>query len=175
MKLSVNKVFLPFCLFLTAFNGSAQHTVHQSPDQTATSKTIKTLSESEVGGYLNGRGMGLAKAAELNGYPGPMHVLEVEKELALTTEQKTQMQAVFDTMHEQAVTLGKQIVEQETALNNLFASDKARPETMQMTVEKVAQLQGQLRLTHLDAHLKAKQILTTEQVRLYNKLRGYTK
>lgn len=175
MRPSISGLFLPFCLFLSAFTSSAQHNTHQSPYQAETGSTIKTLSEGEVGGYLNGRGMGLAKAAELNGYPGPMHVLEAEKELALTTEQKTQMQAAYNTMHERAVTLGKQIVEQETALNGLFASDKAKPETVQMAVEKLAQLQGQLRLTHLDAHLKAKQILTTEQVKQYNQLRGYTK
>ncbi|MEZ0542754.1 hypothetical protein [Fibrella arboris] len=175
MAPSIILLFLPFCLGLAAFNSSAQHSTHQSPYQAETDRAIKTLSEAEVGGYTNGRGMGLAKAAELNGYPGPMHVLEVEKELAMTTDQKTRMKAVYEAMHEQAVTLGKQIVEQETALNRLFASNKAEHEAVQVTVEKVAQLQGQLRLTHLDAHLKAKQVLTVAQVNQYNLLRGYTK
>lgn len=42
----------------------------------------------EIQQYLNGGGMGCAKIAELNGYPGPKHVLELENELQLTEQQK---------------------------------------------------------------------------------------
>ncbi|GAB3219979.1 Spy/CpxP family protein refolding chaperone [Spirosoma arcticum] len=152
----------------------AQHAGHPSPYQADTNRTIKALSAQDVSGYLNGRGMGLAKAAELNGYPGPMHVLEAEKELALTASQKEQMKAAYDAMHNRAVGLGKQIVEQETSLDKLFALGKATPEAVQTAVDSLAILQGRLRLTHLDAHLKAKQILTTQQVNQYSQLRGYT-
>ncbi|KAB7726465.1 hypothetical protein F5984_24405 [Rudanella paleaurantiibacter] len=169
------RLSLPIWLSVTGFNVVAQHNAHTSPYQAEAGRTIKTLSEADISGYLNGRGMGLAKAAELNGYPGPMHVLELEKELALTATQKAQMQMAYNVMHERAVVLGKQIVEQETALNRLFSANEATPEAVQTTVEKLAQLQGQLRLTHLDAHLKAKQILAVEQVNQYNRLRGYTK
>ena len=34
----------------------------------------------EISDYLSGKGMGLAKAAELNGYPGPAHVLELAEQ-----------------------------------------------------------------------------------------------
>ena len=37
--------------------------------------SIKALSTEDVDGYLGGKGMGFAKAAELNGFAGPSHVL----------------------------------------------------------------------------------------------------
>jgi hypothetical protein len=43
---------------------------------------------------LKGEGMGMAKAAELNGYPGPTHVLTLAKELALTESQLQQVTAI---------------------------------------------------------------------------------
>ena len=40
-------------------------------------RTIKALSDDEIAALRNGEGMGMAKAAELNGYPGPIHVLSL--------------------------------------------------------------------------------------------------
>jgi hypothetical protein len=61
----------------------------QSPYVGQESREIKALSPQEISDYLSGKGMGLAKAAELNGYPGPAHVIELAAELELTPEQKT--------------------------------------------------------------------------------------
>src|SRR5687767_11125254 len=44
-------------------------------------RAIKALDAKDVDGLLAGSGMGYAKAAELNGYPGPMHVLELAEKL----------------------------------------------------------------------------------------------
>ena len=60
---------------------------HTSPYAGQQARDIKALSPDEIQGYLTGQGMGLAKAAELNGYPGPLHVLELAAELKLTEEQ----------------------------------------------------------------------------------------
>src|SRR5689334_17464381 len=46
-------------------------------------RTIKALSPADVAALLKGEGMGMAKAAELNGYPGPLHVLTLSQELKL--------------------------------------------------------------------------------------------
>jgi hypothetical protein len=51
-------------------------------------RPIKALSEQQVADLRAGRGMGLALAAELNGYPGPLHVLELSKELDLGQSQR---------------------------------------------------------------------------------------
>jgi hypothetical protein len=48
-----------------------------SPYAGQQTRAIKALSPEDLAGLLNGEGMGMAKAAELNGYPGPVHVLEL--------------------------------------------------------------------------------------------------
>jgi len=58
-------------------------------------RAIKALSADEVAGYLQGKGLGLAKAAELNQYPGPSHVLALASELELTETQKDQTRKIF--------------------------------------------------------------------------------
>src|SRR5215510_12326186 len=47
-------------------------------------RAIKALSDEEIRDLLEARGMGLAKAAELNSYPGPLHVLQLANELELS-------------------------------------------------------------------------------------------
>src|SRR5262245_58316557 len=61
-------------------------------------REIKALSPEEIRDLAEGRGMGLAKAAELNGYPGPSHVLELAAPLRLTAEQRAATQALFQRM-----------------------------------------------------------------------------
>ena len=48
-------------------------------------RTIKALSADDIAALRDGDGIGMAKAAELNGYPGPRHVLALARELQLTT------------------------------------------------------------------------------------------
>jgi hypothetical protein len=74
------------------------------------SRSIKSLSDDEINGLLAGSGMGLAKAAELNGYPGPAHVLELASELDLTQVQRTATQALFASMQSKAAKLGAALV-----------------------------------------------------------------
>jgi len=40
-------------------------------------REIKSLSQQEITGYLHGKGLGYAKTAELNQFPGPRHVLDL--------------------------------------------------------------------------------------------------
>src|SRR3974390_441307 len=91
-----------------------------SPYAGQQTRDIKSLSETEIADLLAGRGMGLAKAAELNGYPGPAHVLELSGALGLTPEQIRRTQAVFEHMQASAKTYGAQLVEAERALEMQF-------------------------------------------------------
>src|SRR5262245_3588865 len=77
----------------------------QSPYVGQESREIKALSPQEISDYVSGKGMGLAKAAELNGYPGPAHVLELAAQLDLTPEQKTKTEALFKKMQARAISL----------------------------------------------------------------------
>jgi hypothetical protein len=136
-------------------------------------REIKALSSEDIEGYLNGHGMGLALAAELNHFPGPKHVLELVKELRLSTEQVDRTKEVYDAMHEQAVSLGREIIEKERSLDNLFANQKIDQKSLSdMTIE-IGKLQGELRAVHLIAHLEMKKILSSQQIDRYDILRGY--
>ena len=65
-------LFALLAIVATTATSSAQTT---SPYTGEEQRAIKALSEEEIGDLLEARGMGLAKAAELNSYPGPLHVL----------------------------------------------------------------------------------------------------
>jgi Spy/CpxP family protein refolding chaperone len=118
--------------------------------------------------------MSLALAAELNGYPGPLHVLELEDKLELTQSQRTATQELFQRMKAAAVAAGEELVSAERDLDRLFARKVATQQQLAEALARVAQAQAKLRGTHLQAHLEQVRILTPEQVAKYNKLRGYT-
>lgn len=164
---------------LVAFAGpaAAQHEGHaghetRSSYADAGSDTVQTLTPDEVAGLLEGAGMGMAQPAELNGYPGPRHVLDLADSLGLTSAQTRRTQAVFDAMHERAVELGREIVDAEKALDAAFA-DGASARELEALVTDLAGLRGALRWTHLRAHLETAEILTRHQRHEYDRLRGY--
>jgi Spy/CpxP family protein refolding chaperone len=150
---------------------AAAHT--ESPYMGQETRDIKALSPQDIDDYLHGRGLGYAKAAELNHYPGPRHVLELANELALTPEQLRQTRAIFETMHAQAVELGKQLVDKEQALDRQFANGSIDAVSLHALVSDIGVLQANIRYAHLVAHLEQKALLTTHQVQLYDQLRGY--
>jgi len=73
-----------------------------SPYSGQEQRSIKALSESDTKDLAEGNGLGLAKAAELNSYPGPRHVLELADELGLSDNQRTATQALYASMRERA-------------------------------------------------------------------------
>src|SRR5450755_4050645 len=93
-----------------------------SPYVDQTSRSIKALSDDEVADYLSGKGMGLAKAAELNGYPGPAHVLELANQLELSPTQRVKTEAIFERMQTSARETGRRLVDEERRLDELFVS-----------------------------------------------------
>lgn len=137
-------------------------------------RTIKALSSDEIEGYLSGKGAGLAKAAELNHYPGPMHVLELAEKLQLNPQQKTRTEAVFKAMQAEAIRWGKALVEKEQELDRQFAAGAMTPDRLRPLLEQIGKLQAEVRHAHLQAHLDQRSILTKEQIAKYDTLRGYT-
>ena len=148
----------------------AQQSAYSGEQQRA----IKSLSQQEIDDYLSGAGMGYAKAAEFNSYPGPRHVLELAEQLNLTEQQASRSKELFEAMRKDAVRLGQAIVEQEHALNKLFALNVIGQKQLTEAIGQIVVLQGELRTVHLSAHIEMKQLLTTEQIRKYDELRGYT-
>lgn len=139
------------------------------------SRAIKALSDDDVRAYLEGHGMGFAKAAELNRFPGPKHVLELADALELSDDQKSAVTGSFETMKAKAMALGPAIVEKEAALDGLFARGEIDRKALHEAVSEIARLQGELRAAHLDAHLETRALLSPHQIVRYDELRGYGK
>ncbi|MFZ2649994.1 MAG: hypothetical protein WA210_07785 [Burkholderiaceae bacterium] len=159
--------FIAMALSACANSGAPGYASQQDRD-------IKALSPQEVQDLASGKGMGLAKAAELNGYPGPLHVLELAGELRLTARQRERTQALFDAMQANAIAAGAALVDAERELDVLFATRRATPQALAAHLEKVGHLQAMLRGVHLEAHLAQTTILEPAQVAHYVKLRGYS-
>jgi hypothetical protein len=136
-------------------------------------RAIKALSDQQIDDLKNGRGMGLALTAELNGYPGPLHVLELADRLALTADQKASVQRLFESMKQESVPLGVKLIEQEQELERLFAARAITPDTLRAATSAIAATQGQLRESHLKYHVSTAALLTQSQMQQYAVLRGY--
>src|SRR5262249_44302353 len=149
-------------------------------------RAIKALSDEEIRDLLEARGMGMAKAAELNSYPGPLHVLQLANELGLSDAQRKATDSLYANMRQRALSIGRQIVEpertlpigrqigkEERPLDRAFANAGIEPATLRSQVGAMATLQGELRAAHLEAHLAQHALLTPEQITRYNMLRGY--
>lgn len=162
-----------FWLWL-AWSGAVLATESQSAYVGQEHRQIKSLSAATIDAYETGKGMGLAKAAELNGYPGPLHVLQLGQELALTRQQTEQMTELYQSMRQEAVPLGKAIVRLEAELDAHFANRTINSHLLQHLTHEIGLKQGALRAVHLQRHLDAVGILSAEQSAAYHKLRGYS-
>jgi hypothetical protein len=145
----------------------------QTPYAGMQTRPIKALSEQQVADLSAGRGMGLALAAELNGYPGPVHVLELADKLSLSADQRASVQGLFNSMKAEAVPLGAKLLEQEADLDKQFATRTVTPASLKASTATVAATQGALREAHLRYHLSTVAILSPGQMQRYAELRGY--
>ena len=136
-------------------------------------RSIKALSDEDIDALRKGEGMGLAKAAELNGYPGPAHVRALGKQLRLSDDQLAQITTIFDHMNGTAKSLGAEMIDREQALDQLFVKGEITPERLATETIAIGELNGRLRAVHLAAHLETRALLQPDQLALYRQLRGY--
>lgn len=170
MKLAVLVgVFSSLCLY-----GAASQAAPASAYAGQEAREIKALSAEEVGDLVAGKGMGLAKAAELNGYAGPAHVLELADALELTSEQRAQTQALKSAMTAKAIPLGYAVVAAERKLDQLFANKTITPALLRSALDEIGALQASVRWVHLETHLAQVVVLTPDQNARYSQLRGYS-
>lgn len=157
-------------------------TVTASATTTATPSGYSTLLDSEIRGidpktidaYRKGEGAGLALPAELNGYPGPRHILDLADKLHLTNDQQAKVQSIYDVMKPQAIDLGNQLLAGEAKLEKGFRDKTLDTNALQVQLVALGNLQSQLRFVHLSAHIATVVVLTSDQVEAYNVLRGYS-
>jgi hypothetical protein len=146
-----------------------------SPYRELQTSEIRGLSEKEIGELREGLGMGLARAAELNGYPGPRHLLDAVEagQVHLTSEQLQAVKQLFGSMSAEAKRLGDVILKEEQALELAFRQGSITEPDLQRRVAQIGQHQAELRLVHLRTHLETRKLLADHQIERYNQLRGY--
>lgn len=164
------------CLFASSFLAlsSTLPAAAVSPYAGEEQHDIKALEPAAIDALRTGKGMGFAKAAELNGYPGPAHVLELADKLQLSPRQRAETKVIFARMQAAAAQVGAQLIMAEQKLDELFSTQQASPASLEQAVQSAAALEGRLRHIHLLAHLEQTQLLSSEQIERYASLRGYT-
>lgn len=136
-------------------------------------REVKALSEQHLADLLAGRGMALALPAELNRYPGPMHVLEHATALALNDHQAASLRGLMDTMRRDAVAAGARVITAEKALDQLFAGASATPDMVAAAAGEAGAAWSALRAVHLVTHIATREVLSPDQLARYGALRGY--
>jgi hypothetical protein len=147
--------------------------VAQTPYAGLQARSIKALSDQQIADLRAGRGMGLALAAELNGYPGPSHLLELADKLGLSDAQRNSIRNMFDAMKAETIPIGERLIVQEAALDRLFADHGITAEKLSAATAGIGTTQAELRAAHLRYHLSTVAMLEPSQIQQYSVLRGY--
>ena len=167
----------PLLLYIVAVvmlaGGASAQSTHHQPYAGHEARMIAALSEQEVADLRSGAGMAMALPAELNGYPGPRHVLDLAGQLGLTTDQRAEAERLMAEMRGKALPLDEEVIAAEAELGRLFASGSATAVAIATATDRVARLRGELRSVHLVAHVAMRDALTPDQRSAYDRLRGY--
>jgi Spy/CpxP family protein refolding chaperone len=153
-----------------SFGGSA---LANTPYAGLQTREVKALSDQQITDLREGRGMGYALAAELNGYPGPLHALELSDKLALTAGQRAATEKLFAAMKAETKPLGEELIAGEKHLDKLFATRAIETGSLEAATRGIADVQGRLRAAHLRYHLAMMDVMTPHQIAMYAQLRGY--
>ena len=171
LKVNALRLVLFMCIpFLTL----AQHSHGgQTPYAGMQNRAIKSLSDNDINELRRGGGWGLALAAELNGMPGPSHLLELKDEIPLASDQVNKTQVLLDEMRKAAIPTGERLIAAEKALESAFASGKVDESSLRRLLAEAERTRSELRFIHLSQHYKTVQFLKPEQIKRYSILRGY--
>lgn len=162
--------------FVASTDVLAQQATHDHVSSYAgqENREIKSLSPHDIAELRKGGGWGFARAAELNGVPGPAHLLELKDKIPLDAEQVRELRAIYDTMRAEAIAWGNRLIELERELEKHFRNATITDEILRRLLVDIADSHRKLRYIHLSAHLKTPTILTEAQIDRYRILRGYS-
>lgn len=141
------------------------------PDSQAPHRRMEGLQREIDAVLADGRGAGLAFAADQNGYPGPLHVLELTRELGISTEQEARMRGLYEAMLREARARAARLAAAEARLARLFADRAADEGAVRAAVQEAEAARRDVRLVHLLAHVQAHDVLTEAQRQKYHELR----
>jgi Spy/CpxP family protein refolding chaperone len=146
-----------------------------TPRHNAHGSDVPGLGTDEIEELRRGDGMGQARVAEVQGYPGPRHVLDAwhAGTLALTSEQSARIQAITQAMTAEAQRLGVLVLDAERGLADAFRTGRIDARTLRADLARITALRSELRLVHLQAHLETRAVLDPDQLARYAELRGH--
>lgn len=139
---------------------AASETTQQSKYAGQEARKIKSLSPDDIKELKRGGGWGLAKAAELNGVPGPAHLLEMKDSVPLDAAQVAAITEIFDGMKTEAIQKGEQLIELERQLEEYFKNRTITDDILREHLAKISKTRMGLRYIHLATHLKTPDILS---------------
>ena len=145
----------------------------QSPYAGMQTRAIKSLSGQDIDDLRRGAGWGLALAAELNGVPGPAHLLDLRDEIGLSPAQVEAIEAIFVAMQAEAQVAGERFIAAEAAIEAAFRAGDLTPGRLRALIDTAAAARAELRYVHLSRHLDTPPLLTADQIARYTALRGY--
>jgi len=176
MTLTGAGLAIMLCLSLPLV-ASAQHTAHDPAAHSAyagmQARAIKSLSDADIAELRRGGGWGLALPAELNGVPGPAHLLELKDEIPLSAGQVERAQALFDAMQAAAIPAGERLIAAEAAIEAAFAAGTVDEVSLRRLLAEAESARGELRFIHLSQHYKTLEFLSPHEIARYALLRGY--
>ena len=82
--------------------------------------------------------MGLALAAELNGYPGPMHAIELADRLTCRRSRSRACARCSTAMKAETIPIGARLIAQERSLNEDFAQRTVTPRASRPRISRSA-------------------------------------
>ena len=168
------RLTLAISLVVTVLNGAVMAQDHQTSAYAGQeTRPIKSLSEDDIAVLQRGGGWGLAKAAELNGVPGPTHLLEMKDEIPLSLDQVEAITDLFRSMQANAIAAGERLIALEAELDAAFQARSVTDNSLRRLLDRIAVTRSELRYIHLSTHLRTPEILTERQIAKYNTLRGY--
>jgi Spy/CpxP family protein refolding chaperone len=171
--LKTNHLLLALALCIPA-STMAQHSHDsQTPYAGMQNRAIKSLSDKDINELRRGGGWGMALAAELNGMPGPAHLLELKDQIPLALDQVAKTQTLLDEMRKAAIPTGERLIAAEKALEAAFAAGNVDESSLRRLLADAESARTELRFIHLSQHYKTVQFLKPEQIKRYNILRGY--
>lgn len=166
------RLALIFCAMALPIVVTAETHGH-SPYAGLEAREIKSLSDVDLEDLRLGRGWGMALAAELNGVPGPAHLLEFRDELGLDADQVAAIEDIYASMQAEAREAGARFIAAEAAIEAAFRAGSTTTDALRALIDTSAAARAELRFIHLSRHLETPPLLTAVQIARYNDLRGY--
>ena len=151
--------------------GSAHHGAHGAPGGTPHHALAQTCEGAFEENVRDGRGFGMAFVADQQGYPGPLHVLELKDRLRLSRDQEAKAEVLLAAMFAESRPKSARLLHAEARLRQLFATGRPDETAVRTAVGEVETARADVRLVHLLFHLKMRDALTDEQRRAYQEAR----